>query len=83
MARQLQKTFNCINDNLDHDGGDNSLGWFSNWYFEIAILLAENAVGVILWESIWKPNSASYFFLEQFYEEYFPCLLYTSDAADE
>jgi len=40
MARQLQKTFNCINDNLDHDGGDNSL--------------------------------ASYFFLEQFYEEYFP-----------
>jgi len=40
MARQFQKTFNCINDNLDHDGGDNSL--------------------------------ASYFFLEQFYEEYFP-----------
>ena len=40
MARQLQKPFNCLNDNLEHDGGENSV--------------------------------ASYFFLEQFYEEYFP-----------
>lgn len=40
MARQLQKPFNCLNDNLEHDGGENSV--------------------------------ASYFLLEQFYEEYFP-----------
>ena len=40
MARQYQKPFNCLNDNLDHDGGENSI--------------------------------ASYFLLEQFYEEYFP-----------
>ena len=40
MARQYQKPFNCLNDNLEHDGGENSI--------------------------------ASYFLLEQFYEEYFP-----------
>ena len=25
MARQYQKPFNCLNDNLDHDGGENSI----------------------------------------------------------
>lgn len=39
-ARRTQKIFNCINDDLKHDGSKNAM--------------------------------ASYFFLEQFYEEYFP-----------
>lgn len=40
MARQHQKVFNCLNDDLSHDGSEDSI--------------------------------ASYFLLEQFYEEYFP-----------
>ena len=47
MARQLQKTFNCINDNLDHDGGDNSLGGFSNLYFELAFSLGDKIESAI------------------------------------
>lgn len=40
MARQYQKVFNCLNDDLSHDGSEDAI--------------------------------ASYFLLEQFYEEYFP-----------
>merc|ERR1712131_306966 len=40
MARQNRKVFNCLNDNLNHDGTEDDI--------------------------------ASYFLLEQFYEEYFP-----------